>query len=150
MVVLMTASESEAIDKWSFENRIRSKGEAIRRLCHAALTIDRLGDEVRESFDTSASKLIDELLGIRELFGEAQSGGDAEQIESQLLRRSAKIIDMFFGASEYQSLFIQMMEALGTAKTYNEAVEALEHYHRLTTEHLEELWSGSKAEMLKK
>lgn len=37
VVVLMTPTESEAIDAWSFENRIRSKGEAIRRLCQAGL-----------------------------------------------------------------------------------------------------------------
>jgi hypothetical protein len=30
--VMMTASEVKAIDDWSFTNRIRSRGEAIRRL----------------------------------------------------------------------------------------------------------------------
>ncbi|WP_430439709.1 hypothetical protein [Shinella sp.] len=31
--IMMTAAEVEAIDEWSFSNRIRSRGEAIRRLC---------------------------------------------------------------------------------------------------------------------
>jgi hypothetical protein len=30
--LLMTASELKAVDDWSFEQRIRSRGEAIRRL----------------------------------------------------------------------------------------------------------------------
>lgn len=30
--ILMSASELKAIDDWSFEQRIRSRGEAIRRL----------------------------------------------------------------------------------------------------------------------
>jgi hypothetical protein len=30
--VMMTASELKAVDDWSFEQRIRSRGEAIRRL----------------------------------------------------------------------------------------------------------------------
>jgi hypothetical protein len=30
--IMMTASELKAVDDWSFEQRIRSRGEAIRRL----------------------------------------------------------------------------------------------------------------------
>jgi hypothetical protein len=39
----MTASEVEAVDTWSFANRIRSRGEAIRRLVSAGL--QTLSDE---------------------------------------------------------------------------------------------------------
>lgn len=35
--VMLTASELTAIDDWSFANRIRSRGEAIRRLCQMGL-----------------------------------------------------------------------------------------------------------------
>lgn len=38
IVVLMTPTESAAVDDWSFANKIRSKGEAIRRLCQIGLT----------------------------------------------------------------------------------------------------------------
>jgi hypothetical protein len=38
IIVLMTPSELEAIDEWSFTSRIRSRGEAIRRLCQIGLT----------------------------------------------------------------------------------------------------------------
>ena len=36
--LLMTPSEVKAVDDWSFENRVRGRSEAIRRLLHAALS----------------------------------------------------------------------------------------------------------------
>lgn len=38
--IMMTEAEVKAIDDWSFENRIRSRGEAIRRLCKIGQAID--------------------------------------------------------------------------------------------------------------
>ncbi|GBR58949.1 hypothetical protein AA18889_1869 [Acetobacter senegalensis DSM 18889] len=37
VTTMMTPSEVQAIDNWSFENRIRSRGEAIRRLIQLGL-----------------------------------------------------------------------------------------------------------------
>jgi hypothetical protein len=36
--LLMTPSEVKALDDWAFANRIRSRGEAIRRLIEAGLS----------------------------------------------------------------------------------------------------------------
>lgn len=41
VVTMMTPSELETIDDWMFRNRIRSRGEAIRRLCQIAIAVDR-------------------------------------------------------------------------------------------------------------
>lgn len=38
--IMMSEDELKAIDDWSFANRIRSRGEAIRRLCSMGLAID--------------------------------------------------------------------------------------------------------------
>lgn len=38
--IMMSASELESIDDWMFRNRIRSRGEAIRRLCQSGLAAD--------------------------------------------------------------------------------------------------------------
>ena len=35
--VLMTPSELSALDDWAFANRVRSRGEAIRRLIEAGI-----------------------------------------------------------------------------------------------------------------
>ena len=39
--VMMSASEVKAVDDWSFERRIRSRGEAIRQLIHLGLEAAR-------------------------------------------------------------------------------------------------------------
>lgn len=44
--IMMTSSEVEAIDDWMFNNRIRSRGEAIRRLCQMGLVSDELTPEL--------------------------------------------------------------------------------------------------------
>lgn len=68
VVTMMSPSELEAIDDWMFQNRIRSRGEAIRRLCQIGLEADhklstlvkklraredlkRLTDAMTEAFD---------------------------------------------------------------------------------------------------
>lgn len=40
VVTMMSPSELEAIDDWMFKNRIRSRGEAIRRLCQIGIAFD--------------------------------------------------------------------------------------------------------------
>lgn len=37
VVTMMSPSELAAIDDWMFENRVRSRGEAIRRLCQMGI-----------------------------------------------------------------------------------------------------------------
>lgn len=46
VVTMMSPSELEAIDDWMFKNRIRSRGEAIRRLCQIALVADEKGEAI--------------------------------------------------------------------------------------------------------
>lgn len=38
--VLMTEEEVQAVDDWAFAHRIKSRGEAMRRMCQMALTVD--------------------------------------------------------------------------------------------------------------
>jgi hypothetical protein len=40
--MMLAESEAAVIDDWGFSNRIRSRAEAIRRLCSLALTYDEL------------------------------------------------------------------------------------------------------------
>ncbi|MGO6699906.1 hypothetical protein ACCS33_10675 [Rhizobium ruizarguesonis] len=55
--IMMTASEVTAIDDWSFKNRIRSRGEAIRRLCQIGLVFDNHRKEYVEKFGAIADKV---------------------------------------------------------------------------------------------
>lgn len=42
IAVMMTKSELNLIDDWMFANRIRSRGEAIRRMCWKTLLKDKM------------------------------------------------------------------------------------------------------------
>jgi hypothetical protein len=60
--IMMTESEVTAIDDWAFKNRIRSRGEAIRRLCQIALMFDeKRMDLVRNFADaySTTAKIVD-------------------------------------------------------------------------------------------
>ncbi|MBB2697691.1 UNVERIFIED_ORG: hypothetical protein GGI66_002351 [Rhizobium esperanzae] len=57
--IMMSATELSAIDDWSFKNRIRSRGEAIRRLCQIGLAFD--DGQRDESFKAKAAAVIHKL-----------------------------------------------------------------------------------------
>lgn len=50
VVTMMSPSELEVIDDWMFKSRIRSRGEAIRRLCQLAIAYDENGERLLQSF----------------------------------------------------------------------------------------------------
>jgi len=62
VVTMMSPSELEAIDDWMFQNRIRSRGEAIRRLCQVSLLVsDRMShfDRILDEIEQAATALQD-------------------------------------------------------------------------------------------
>lgn len=44
--MMMSPGEAEVLDNWMFQNRIRSRAEAIRRLCQIGLLLDGMADEM--------------------------------------------------------------------------------------------------------
>lgn len=48
VVTMMSPSELKAIDDWGFANRIRSRAEAVRRLCRIALEADHVPPPIAE------------------------------------------------------------------------------------------------------
>ncbi|MGB3536823.1 MAG: hypothetical protein WBA42_01550 [Mesorhizobium sp.] len=57
--IMMTPSELEAIDDWMFKNRIRSRGEAIRRLCQIGVAVDEHFTPMLENFLHVSSAAMD-------------------------------------------------------------------------------------------
>ena len=50
VTLMMTQTELRRLDDWAFEKRIRSRGEAIRRLISAAILADsRVGKQPADS-----------------------------------------------------------------------------------------------------
>ncbi len=55
--MFMSPSEMKAIEDWAWENRIRSKSEAVRRLCYLGLLLDRkLPKLLRKLLDQSRQR----------------------------------------------------------------------------------------------
>jgi hypothetical protein len=80
VVTMMSPSELEAIDDWMFKNRIRSRGEAIRRLCQVGIIADDRAEEIVEAiFEHNQS-----LKGTVDGFVEVLST-DREDLESDLV-----------------------------------------------------------------
>lgn len=59
VVTMMTPSELEIIDDWMFKNRIRSRGEAIRRLCQVGLSADEHFRALADSYIGAARAAMD-------------------------------------------------------------------------------------------
>lgn len=75
--VLMSEGEVQAVDDWAFANRIKSRGEAIRRLC----TIGLLWDQTRGGVNNSASDAYDSLVKVVELLPTDQPMTEAQTTE---------------------------------------------------------------------
>ncbi len=55
--IMMSGSELAALDDWSFNNRIRSRGEAIRRLIQIGLVLDGNKKDLNARFKDIHAKL---------------------------------------------------------------------------------------------
>ena len=62
--IMMSTSEVKTIDDWSFENRIRSRAEAIRRLCQMGLAFDSQMSAIAEVIKPA----MEESVRMRKLF----------------------------------------------------------------------------------
>lgn len=51
--IMMSASELEALDDWMFKNRLRSRGEAIRRLCQVGISAANSWPTLQKSIDNA-------------------------------------------------------------------------------------------------
>ncbi|QRY66559.1 hypothetical protein JVX98_19380 [Ensifer sp. PDNC004] len=89
--IMMTPSEVSAIDDWSFQHRIRSRGEAIRRLCQIGLMFDEHRAELNEKFKSAYDAATKTLPLSHEVIARVQSG-EATSLERQLTSASAKAL----------------------------------------------------------
>lgn len=63
VVIMFTKYELDLIDDWAFANRIRSRGEAIRRLCRTRLIKDKRmieESQFKKAMDEAATQNVGE------------------------------------------------------------------------------------------
>ncbi|MDR6664275.1 hypothetical protein [Rhizobium sp. 1399] len=90
--IMMTGSEVTAIDDWSFKNRIRSRGEAIRRLCQIGLVFDDHRKEYVEKFRDIMDSVV-EMNDLTKKAGEVDPGSVTE-FEKSLMLASLNILQV--------------------------------------------------------
>jgi hypothetical protein len=113
--LLMSPSEVKAIDDWGFSNRIRTRAEAVRRLCHIGLALDKQSTALMPRLEELFEK---QLKVSRELRAHVHrhegytSLTEAISEQAQLLRSiSANIL---FVLSSAELLKVEKSEALNT------------------------------------
>lgn len=71
--MMMSPGEAEVLDDWMFKNRVRSRAEAIRRLCQVGLAVsermERFAD-VQQKLDQSIERLETVIKGTKEERGD--------------------------------------------------------------------------------
>ncbi|MFS8121815.1 hypothetical protein QD336_05270 [Rhizobium sp. BR 250] len=129
--IMMTESEVQALDDWSFKNRIRSRGEAIRRLCHVGLTFDDHRKEVLSSHAAILNEAIKGIPAAREI---AEKGS-----ASLLERKVSHALIKTLATAMSSTLLLRMLTGIANN------VKADEDFDKILTESME-LTKGLKEE----
>lgn len=87
VVTMMSPSELETIDDWMFKNRIRSRGEAIRRLCQVGLSAD-------ENFYTLVDSYLSAAGAAMEIAVQSPNDVDAMAVLEQVAKFGQKFGEM--------------------------------------------------------
>ncbi|MFN3321486.1 MAG: hypothetical protein ACK43M_22380 [Allorhizobium sp.] len=98
--IMMTPSEVESIDDWAFKNRIRSRGEAIRRLCQVGL----IWDEYKGQFSEQYMKAFYSGRKAVEQIGRMQSSDDMTPREAAL---ALEIVEIFSSLTRMTPILIR-------------------------------------------
>ncbi|MBV2144429.1 hypothetical protein KUG47_13085 [Falsochrobactrum sp. TDYN1] len=112
--MFMSPSEMAAIDDWAWKNKIRSKSEAVRRLCRIALTYE----DLKPAINNSMKQLIDAvlILGNETLSERPKTPDEMEELRSlaqevfahtyglydKLLEQTVRLGGLVDGESEFQ------------------------------------------------
>ena len=131
--ILMAPSEVKAIDDWGFSNRIRTRGEAIRRLCQMGLAVDgELGELVEISTEVhramahyAEASIAFEQQPLDENCAEAFRAATQRLIESH--NRLGRVVKTLAAKSIFLSGIEDYDVALAAAE---EAGETIREFHR--------------------
>lgn len=128
--IMMSEDELKAIDDWSFANRIRSRGEAIRRLCQIGLEFDAKSDRIFSEIVKATQRLSKTS---KEL-SESTSSGAARTITAGFEASIAGLDSISEIMALYGPLYLQALpgRASGDVKEVIEIIsEFREHFDSL-------------------
>lgn len=136
IITLMTPTELEAIDDWMFANRVRSRGEAIRRLVQFALIVD----EHMPGVDQLRQQALEKMDDLRDAVSKARSApGDGSA------RLSASALDTV-GVVLRQEVIIGhlavLRDALITSGDFDAALQGATNLNDYSKEFMADMVKG--------
>ncbi|MBB4250872.1 hypothetical protein [Rhizobium sp. BK008] len=127
--LMLSEAEAKAIDDWGFAYRIRSRAEAIRRLCTSALELDAHANAIDEAFGALETQSFSFVERVREV-----SRHTDPRKNDRLALLATRSSENIFSA--LNDLTIDLDAALGaalairTADTLDKAIEVLRENRR--------------------
>ena len=86
--IMMSPSEVKAIDDWMFANRIKSRAEAIRRLCQISIGAESSVNEMHKSI----SEGLDSTKAFVEAATPAKDKGDRDAVKEAAVKYGADLL----------------------------------------------------------
>ncbi|PWI54464.1 hypothetical protein B5K03_09820 [Rhizobium phaseoli] len=127
--LMLSEAEAKAIDDWGFSHRIRSRAEAIRRLCTAALELDAHADAIDETLGALDMQSFSFAERIRELSKRTDARRN-DSIAASAIRSSEILQNVVNDLSIDLDAVLGAAIAIRTAATFDRAVEALRENRR--------------------
>lgn len=111
VVTMMSPTDLATIDEWSFQNRIRSRGEAIRQLCRIGLDAATALDGLRSPAADMANKSSKLLKSLEESKNEAQRTElvvdylfDMNRLVGEVLQTVSRVVDTTANLSDWEKV----------------------------------------------
>ncbi|TIQ86457.1 MAG: hypothetical protein E5X38_16030 [Mesorhizobium sp.] len=128
VVTMMSPAELRAIDDWMFDNRIRSRGEAIRRLCQIGVAANERLIEMQEGAIKRSRHLSETM---NELTTALREKPEAQDIRRALLLMHKRFVNS--SASELEAL-AELNAIMATLALGRDVDKALERSRQLKAE----------------
>lgn len=124
--IMMSASEVKAIDDWSFEHRIRTRAEAVRRLCVIGAECDQKKlDQLEQLLNSAMGNIVgawaDMIAAIRE--DRQITIQEANSIANSIFNGRMDVADARFSLMKMREVVAATMGADDTSEAVNTARE---------------------------
>jgi hypothetical protein len=127
--LMLSEGEAKAIDDWGSANKIRSRAEAIRRLCTVALELDSHANAIDEAIGYLDAESLMFVERVRELSKRTDSRKN-DSIALTAIRASENLFSAVNDLTIDLDIVLGAAVAIRTADTFDKAVEALRENRR--------------------
>lgn len=94
--LMLSQSEADAIDEWSFSSRIRTRAEAIRRLCQMGIGFDRRRHDLSQTARDLEARIDD----LNKATAVMAAKDDASDEEKAVMGSVGEVLVAFMGVRE--------------------------------------------------